>query len=421
MSTSKGIWFVYRSHYEGPLSKRVRRIDSPTILAWFQEKLADARSSATPRDVADADLGGPVHGFGSLLAAAKEKKLAAPKSTTALLAMLQKHLRVEGGPGNIRLDDHTLRVATDDDEVSLAYYFFDDEAKRAHDERIAWLLEEDPDLVDGDEDGPFEPPVPVRALGPAGEGEGATYACLLTFHDSDSIPGSSVVLRGARLPELAAHLRRTIPDSAPASWSAEYLDTWPVEMRLLRAMIGHDDATVEPALRRAASYPLSAVMTKVNHTRLGVGPHPAARDEFAAAAEGKEHGGEPEKSLVHVHDHVAVLCVHASKFFGYQQWILFDDRWAAAYPDLAGSLLIYAADWDPFPAEEESAQERAFHEAVGDRAPEEARRYKPADRFAAGEMIEHAKFGLGVVKRVEVTKIEVIFCDQTRTLAHGAG
>lgn len=433
MSNGKGIWFVYRSHYEGPLSKRVCRIEAPSILSWFQEKLADARGSATPREVADADLGGQVYGFGALLGAAREHKLAAPKSTSALRAMLNRHLYVEGGPENIRLDDHSLRVLTDDDEVSLAYYFFDDEAVREHGERIAWLLEEDPLLMDGDEDGGFEPPrdADVRAMEPAGSGEGATYACLLTFHDSESIPGKACVFRGVRLPELAAHLRRVVPAAKPQTWSAEYLDTWPVELRVLRGLLGPTDTTLTAALERCAAYPLDGVVSRGNHTRLGLGEYDVTRAELRAAAEGKEHGGDPGQSIVHEGEHVAVLCAHATEAFGFQQWILFDDRWAAAYPDLAGSLLLYASNWDPFPWSDEGprsivsvdeptpvSQQRGWEGALEGRRPESARQYRPTERFAAGDLIEHAKFGLGVVRRAEPKKIEVVFREGPRTLAH---
>ena len=31
----------------------------------------------------------------------------------------------------------------------------------------------------------------------------------------------------------------------------------------------------------------------------------------------------------------------------HDQWFVFDDRWAAAHPDLAQSLLRYAVHWDP--------------------------------------------------------------------------
>lgn len=432
MSNGKGIWFVYRSHYAGPLSKRVRRIDAPSILAWFQEKIADARSSPAPRNVAGADLGGYVYGFGSLLAAAREHKLAAPKSTPALRAMLHKHLYVEGGPENIRLDDHTLRVVTDDDEVMLAYYFFDDEAVRENAEAVAWLLEEDPALVDGDEDGGFTSPVVLPVIEPAGKGEGATYACLFTFADGQSIPGQAVTLPGVRLPDLAAHLRRAIPTAKPVSWSPDSLDTWPIELRLLRAMIDPEDTTIAPALRRCAEYPTFTVAGRGDHTRAGIGPHASARPEMLALAEGRAHAGDPGKAIIHAGDHVAVLCDHASSAFGYQQWIFFDDRWAAAYPDYAVSLIRYATDWDPFPWQQEESpvsaatiaarrHEAAWEAALEGRGPESARRYKPADRFAAGEVIDHAKFGLGVVRRAEASKIEVMFRDATRTLAHGAG
>ena len=40
--------------------------------------------------------------------------------------------------------------------------------------------------------------------------------------------------------------------------------------------------------------------------------------------------------------------MHVDEYFGYQQWFLFDDVWAASHPELAASLLRYAIDWDPF-------------------------------------------------------------------------
>ena len=68
LSTPDGIWFVYRSHAEGPLSKRVRRLTAPSVLTWFQAQIEEARISAAPANVADGALGGPVYGFGALWA-----------------------------------------------------------------------------------------------------------------------------------------------------------------------------------------------------------------------------------------------------------------------------------------------------------------------------------------------------------------
>ena len=53
------------------------------------------------------------------------------------------------------------------------------------------------------------------------------------------------------------------------------------------------------------------------------------------------------------------------------------------------------------------------------RDPSSARRYSMRAVFAAGELIEHPKFGLGVtVSLKDTTKIEVLFPDGPRTLVH---
>lgn len=65
-------------------------------------------------------------------------------------------------------------------------------------------------------------------------------------------------------------------------------------------------------------------------------------DEFAPA-----DGREPGRSLIRCGDHMAQMAIHMDGYFGYRQWYLFDDIWAGAHPDLAGSLMRYGAHWDP--------------------------------------------------------------------------
>jgi hypothetical protein len=52
-----------------------------------------------------------------------------------------------------------------------------------------------------------------------------------------------------------------------------------------------------------------------------------------------EEGRDPERSVIDVAGHIAQMSMHASAFFGHQQWYLFDDLWAAAHPELAASLI----------------------------------------------------------------------------------
>lgn len=427
MTEAPGIWFVYRSHYEGPLSRRVRRLDAPSILDWFSRRMNEARAADKPGEIYHDELGGYVYGLGTIFEAAKEHSLLPPKTIGQLETMLREHLYVEGGRDNLRIDEHSLRVLTDDDEVNLAYFFFDDEALRKHPDRLAWLCHEEAKLPDGDADGSFVPPFSPGKILPEGEGEGATYAALLTFYDGDSLPGSTHVFPGVRLPELASHLRSVVPAKKTAAWSKEWLETWPVELRLLRAMIEPGQISIAPALTRCAAYPLRAVGGGTNHSLLGVGAHANAYDEFYKVGTGFHMEGDTSKSIVQIKPHAAMLCAHTSDFFGYEQWILFDDRWAAANPALAASILRYAHQWDPFddpsppkPMEtEEARKEREWNEAFGARAGEAGVPYRTTSRFSEGQIVEHTKFGRGLVRRVDGGKIEVIFKDGARLLAHG--
>lgn len=338
------VTFVYRTHYEGALSKRVLRFEDASVLAWFQRVWARALTADDANALSRAELGGFVYGFSSLIEAIREKKIAAPKTVKKLRALLDEHLYTEGG---VELDEHTMRVLTDDDEVQLAYYLFDDQA--AEPERVAYLLHDDFPLPTGaGAEGDFECPVDTQALEPAGSGDGCTWAVILTFYDSESFPTSPVsVFEGVRLPGLVDHLRAVEP-SVDDSDSQDYPDTWPLELRLLRAAIQDGDGDLAPALRRYADYPLWTVGSGAGTGRVGLGPQGAAWAAFVKLAGERKPDGEPARSRLDVSEHIAQAAVHASASFGYQQLFVFDDLWASANPALAASLLRYASGWDPW-------------------------------------------------------------------------
>jgi hypothetical protein len=442
-----GIWFVYRSHHEGPLGKRVRRVAAPSILAWFQAKIDEARTSLTPHRVADADLGGPVPGLAALFEAAKQHALHTPKSSSTLTKFLHDHLHGEGGGADeLRVDAHAVRVFTSDDAGEVAWFFFDDEALRKTPRNLAFLLHDEPRLPEGDGDRAFAAAA-VPVLGPVGTGEGATYACFLTSYGRRSLVGRAGVIPGVRLPDLAAHLLATTPEAAATS---DGHDGWPIELRLLRSMLEPGDTTLTPALTRAAAYPLGGVVAKGDHANLGQGALDVAQAAFVAAAEGlAPRAGDPP--IVYEGKHSALLAGHTSAQQGHQPWILFDDRWAAANPDLATSLVHYVEHADPFaplratkapidaatPATKTakpkakgpskakidkaaSKDAAAWAKAVGDRDVAAAQGYRTSGRFDTGALLAHAKFGVGVVTRTEGTKCEVLFKDGPRLLVHGA-
>lgn len=448
-SQTQGIWFVYRSHGEAPLAKRVRRVAAPSVIAWFQAKIEEARISLTPHRVAEADLGGPVRGLAALFEAARQQSLHTPKSTAGLGKLLQEHLHAD----EVRVDAHAVRVLTSDEDGESAWFFFDDEAQAKLPRNLAWLIHEAADLPEGDADRPFAV-APLPALAPAGEGEGATYACLYTLHGRPAVAGRAFAIPGVRLPDLAGWLRRTTP--APA---ADGQEGWPVELSLLRALVDPADTTIGPALSRAAAYPLDAVLARASHAPLGAGPIDEARAEAAKAAEGLSLPEGRAAPVVHETAHAAIMAAQVSDRLGYQQWILFDDRWGAAHPELSTSILHATEHADPFaplrPAKAPAAKpapkpkadkgektakpkadkaekaarakaekaasrdEQAWKAAVGDRDAAGATLYRPAVRFDAGALIAHPKFGLGVTTRVEGNKVEVMFKDGPKLLVHG--
>src|SRR4029078_12796947 len=116
-------------------------------------------------------------------------------------------------------------------------------------DRVAYLLLEKPRLPTKIGKGRYKPPLAITKLAPKGRGECSTYACLLPFADSESLPGEVVAFDGVRLPELAAHLRKSTPKD------------WPFELRLLRAKLGDED-DLAAGLKACANYPAFRILNE---------------------------------------------------------------------------------------------------------------------------------------------------------------
>jgi hypothetical protein len=334
--------FVSRWREESPFSKRVVTVPDATVLDWFRRGW-DCADHGDPDDWISADLGGDVYGLDSVFNEARERDLPRPETVAELRALLLEHLWVEGDDDGtaIRLDEHSLRVRTDDDEVDLAYYFIDDTAAATAPDRLAFLLHDTwPLPATTTTASTFTHSVPVRRLAPAGPGPESVFALRLCWQRSGSNTNldleGAVVFPGLTLPSLAAHLRGV---NDPAAHG------WPDEARLLRALVAAGEDDMGPALHRYAR------MTGYDPTAVAYG-QPAAQDH---PDHDTAHGAvlrllaaeETAGTRIGLAPHIAQVARYIDSFFGYDQWFLFDTRWAAAHPDLASSLLRYAAHWDP--------------------------------------------------------------------------
>ena len=65
-------------------------------------------------------------------------------------------------------------------------------------------------------------------------------------------------------------------------------------------------------------------------------------------------------------------------------------------------------------------RERTWEKSVSGRGVNEFRPYRVSEIFDEGDLVRHSKFGDGIVTRLlEGKKVEILFKDDARTLAHG--
>ncbi|MEV1073691.1 hypothetical protein [Micromonospora parva] len=330
------MYFVCRWREESPFSKRVVTVPGTTVLDWFRR----GWGRDDPRGWIESELGEDVYGLDSIFDEARERHLPRPETVDELRDLLNEHLWVEGDDDGtfIRLGEHALRVRTDDDEVDLAYYFVDEDAAAASPDRLAYLLHDTwPLPADAAAPGAvFEHGVPVRTVRIAPPGPDSVFSVRLCWDPIDTDTNldlaGALVFPGLTLPGFAAGLRAA---DAPGT------RLWPPDARLLRALIAPDEDNVGGALERYARLP-------------GYDPSPANLDRVSAHDEIHRETRElmtPEPSvgsLIRLDAHIAQVARYIDDFFGFDQWFLFDTRWAAANSDLARSLLRYAAHWDPY-------------------------------------------------------------------------
>jgi hypothetical protein len=316
------IWFVYRSPHHGVLGKHVRRLPDASVLDWFRRAWDEA--APDPDAWLRTELGADVYGLNSIFEEAASRPLPKPQTMAELRKLLKRHLYVEG---TVIVDDHSVRALTDDDEVSLAYYFLDRSLVARRPARLAYHVHDDWPLPASTDAGGGDEPVTTIAMSQIGDVDWDTQ-------------GTVIRLRGVRLPGLAAWLRTA--------------DTWPEELTLLRGCVGPDDdlaAALDRMNRWGAWDDQELDVTGMD------GDHAAAHRvalDVMAQVEGHDvipgplGSRRPALGRVESAEHLAQAVFHIDDEFGYQRIFIFDDVWAAARPDLAKSLRRwFGKSWDP--------------------------------------------------------------------------
>jgi len=349
------VHFVYRSHYDNPGCFFVKRFEADSLLAWFQSIWKAVRADDAG-DHADELLGTTGTGFGNLFEKIDDEEWPVPKSMNAIAERLNEALYVNEMKGG----RNHVQILTDDDELEMAIYIFDDHYAAKHPDRTAFLMREDWRLPDGMATGDFKPSGVKKALTIRTRDtvlEAKTYFAHFAAYDSGGLtdldPGDLCgVIHGVRVPDLARGLIRVQDIYDVASESFHY--------SLAEVMTG-----LEPAFRTAKGTELlllKAVRADPDDTAcwgaysdwLLENSRPTLLERILTKCDAPcgaiDKSRNPKRDAVLVQSHVAQASKNVARFGSEDlchHLIFFDDLWANAHTHLAGSILRAANRWDP--------------------------------------------------------------------------
>lgn len=342
------VYFVYRSHYETPTLNHLKIFDHGSVLEWFQQHWKQWTMHVDDKDYVRRLFGCDVYGFEALFEAVNDAGLAPPKSMKELQEYLTDYLYVEG---DMRFGPDAIQVLTDDDELQLAYYFFDDYYLKPNDGKTSFLLHQEwrlPENFSSDSTRLKEECTPIA---PTGGGSGTTYCAFLSYYDGgnlDDIKGPYSI-DGIRLPNLIKYLH----DAQPPV-DANGVSAWPFELRLMRALLPENveqstSADLERVLEQASRWPVAQITNVGDDCGFGTSTLSQCKLELDKLSQSLEGNFQCDPPLIQVGEHIAQISLNTDTFDKvklYQRWIFFDDLWAGSNVDLANSILRYANKWD---------------------------------------------------------------------------
>src|SRR5262249_44798505 len=175
------VYFVYRCHYGTPSEKHVRRFEYDSVLDWAKAVFKTVGDREAAFKYGEDLLGGlDVYSFGSMFATDEDTPPRRPPRTMADVKAWFQGMYV----GEEKHGPHHIQILTDDDEIEMAVYVFDDHYRAKHPGKADFLLLDGWELPAGESDG-SQPELPkTRAVEPAGEGKGRVYVVKLYADES---------------------------------------------------------------------------------------------------------------------------------------------------------------------------------------------------------------------------------------------
>jgi hypothetical protein len=329
------IYSAYRSN-QYPHNRLVKEFEAPSILALFQQfyDFVQPRAGRSSRDLVTQFFGAALYGCG-WADASRQDKLARPQSLADLKAALATHWY----SNEVQVDEHCVVLFTDDDEIDLCWYVFDDVYAATYPERTALYTRYTADLPADTAPAVevFTWPDDLSEITPAGGLAGRVYAVFVGVYDGGVIEDleGAAVIEGLRLPDLLHWLRQT---DRPTCQDYTYDGQFALLSKIARTL---PTADAQELLENFVQRPL----TSLSQTR---SLDDVLSLEFPAILQLPPRN-TPAKSTISVTDHLWEVHINSGDFATeayYDYLALFDDLWAATHPTLAANLLRFAAGGD---------------------------------------------------------------------------
>jgi uncharacterized protein (TIGR02996 family) len=352
------VWFVYRSHYDLPLTRHVKRFEEATVLEWFQNHWGRKGTDEEIQDYTQELLGCEAYGYWYFLKKLGDDNVPPPRT----IAQLRDGLSRWSVQGDVLVEPHAVQALDDDDELQMTFHIFDDQFLEAHPDRAAWLTHEEWELPPGAVAG-FKSPVKTRLLAPRGRWEGTTYSVLLAYCDSLSMEDvfGADRIEGVRLPQLARFLSE-VEIAEDSEWPVILTDLGEDILRAPRGLHRMEKAFLKEIRKDprddAAWNVYGDWLEERGRKRAELTLLERGLEAICKKPAGRYSGEirpQRRKNLARwlVQDHVAQASLHTAtciyprrRYEMYAFWVLFDDLWAGAHPDLATNLLRLLDRWD---------------------------------------------------------------------------
>lgn len=332
------IYFAYRSGYI-PNHRHLRVFEADSVLDWFVQNWPVLSERPDQEEHSESEeegalalfLGEQPYGLPlSDVADEGEKpaRIAAPRN----LKELKEKVESFAYCGEVLVAKNCVQVLTDDDEIELAWYVFDEEYARANAAKVAIWLHADLPLQ---AEGALEPQKPLKSkkILPAGAGRGRVYWMASAIHDSlnlDDLEGAFCI-EGVTLPGLLDHLRH----SDTVSMRSEALCGLP-DIRLFQRL-----CKLLPSLDQEQ---LFAQWSRCPGTKLDtVAPEDISNLTLEDVRRIQDPEAGSDSSRIICGENLVEVITDNGGFYDYL--VLFDDVWLAANPQLGHSLARFCSTW----------------------------------------------------------------------------